>query len=34
MIRFMEEGMAREHKASTEYPDPPPGTVSRPARDF
>jgi arylsulfatase A-like enzyme len=34
MIKFMEEGMAREHKASLEYPDPAPGTVSKPAPVF
>ena len=34
MIKFMEDGMAREHKASLEYPDPAPGTVSRPAQVF
>lgn len=34
MIKFMEDGMAREHKASLEYPDPAPGTVSQPAREF
>jgi arylsulfatase A-like enzyme len=34
MLKFMEDGMAREHKASLEYPDPAPGTVSRPAQIF
>ncbi len=34
MIKFMEDGMAREHKASVEYPDPAPGTVSKPAPVF
>jgi arylsulfatase A-like enzyme len=34
MVKFMEDGMAREHKASLEYPDPPPGTVSKPAREY
>lgn len=34
VVKQMEEGMAREHKASVEYPDPPPGTVSNPVRVY
>lgn len=34
MVKFMEDSMAREHKASPEYPDPLPGEKEKPAPDF